>query len=77
MSMTQAATQDENTAIDVERYRSFELGDRSWRVTASDSRRGPSRYSVQAGDTAAVVDCVRCAKGTLPACARGQGAFLL
>ncbi|MBC8752905.1 MULTISPECIES: IS110 family transposase [Paraburkholderia] len=62
MSTTQAVPQDENTAIDVELYISFELGDKSWRLTASDSRRGPSRYSVQGGDTAAVLDCVRRAK---------------
>ncbi|CAB3724429.1 hypothetical protein [Paraburkholderia rhynchosiae] len=77
MSTTQAVPQDENTAIDVELYMSSELGDKSWRLTASDSRRGPSRYSVQGGDTAAVLDCVRRAKGALPARARGQGAFLL
>jgi transposase len=37
---------------------SFELGDKSWKLTMSDGRRGPSRYNVDAGDTAAVLDCI-------------------
>ncbi len=37
---------------------SFELGDKKWQLTLSDGRRGPSRYTIDAGDTAAVVDCV-------------------
>lgn len=40
-------------------YISFELGDKKWKVTASDGCRGPSRYNVDAGDTAAVADCIR------------------
>jgi len=30
-------------------FLSFELGDKSWKVTVSDGHRGPSRYSVAAG----------------------------
>jgi transposase len=37
---------------------SFELGDKKWQLTLSDGRRGPSRYSVGAGDTAAVMQCI-------------------
>jgi transposase len=62
MPTTQAVPQDKDTAIQDELYVSFELGDKSWKVTASDGRRGPSRYSVHSGDTAAVLDCVRRAK---------------
>jgi transposase len=59
-----------------ELYMSLELGDRSWKLTIGDGRRGPSRYSVEAGDTAAVLDCVakaraRCgvsAEATLHSC---------
>jgi transposase len=43
-------------------YLSFELGDRRWTLTLSDGRRGPSRHTVAAGDTAAVSECVRKAK---------------
>ena len=58
MSTTQTAPQDKDTAIATDLYMSFELGDKSWKVTASDGRRGPSRYNVNAGDTAAVAHCL-------------------
>ena len=41
---------------------SFELGDKKWKLTASDGRRGPSRYSVDAGDKDSGPDCIRKAK---------------
>jgi transposase len=59
MSTTQAVPQVKDTAIHGELYMSLELGDKSWTLTASDGRHRPSRYSVQAGDTAAVLDCAR------------------
>jgi transposase len=59
MSTTQAVPQAKNTAMQSELHMSFELGDKSWKLTASDGQRGPSRYSVHAGDTEAVLDCVR------------------
>lgn len=43
-------------------YMSFELGDKQWQLTLSDGRRAPSRYRVDAGDTAAVAQCIRQAK---------------
>ena len=54
MSTTQTVPQSKDTATAGELYMSFELGDKSWKVTASDGRRAPSRYSVEAGDVAAV-----------------------
>lgn len=39
-------------------YMSFELSDKKWQLTLSDGRRGPSRYSVEAGDTDAVLHCL-------------------
>jgi transposase len=57
MATTQTV-QGKDTASQGELYMSFELGDRSWKLTISDGRRGPSRYNVAAGDTAAVLDCV-------------------
>jgi len=36
---------------------SFELADRSWKLSCSDGTRSPNRYSVNAGDQAAVLDC--------------------
>src|SRR4051812_38026783 len=58
MSTTQAVPQIENTAVPSELYMSFELGDKSWKLTASDGHRSPSRYNVEAGDTAAVTQCI-------------------
>jgi transposase len=51
-----------DTAIQGELYMSLELGDKQWKLAASDGRRGPSRYSVDAGDKKAVLDCIRKAK---------------
>lgn len=36
----------------------FELGDKSWKLSLGDGARGPSRYTVGAGDTAAVLECM-------------------
>jgi transposase len=58
MSTTQAVPQREDTAIQGELYMSFELGDKSWKLTVSDGRRGPSRFNVDAGDTATVAQCI-------------------
>lgn len=58
MSTTQAAPQCEDTAMQDDLYMSLELGDRSWKVTAGDGHRAPSRYNVQAGDAAAVAHCI-------------------
>ena len=58
MSTTQTVPQGKDTAIAGELFMSFELGDKSWKVTASDGRRASSRYSVDAGDVAAVARCI-------------------
>ena len=58
MATTQTVLHGKDTATVGELYMSLELGDRSWKLTISDGRRGPSRYSVEAGATAAVLDCV-------------------
>jgi len=58
MKTTQTVPQRQDTAIVGELYMSFELGDKSWKLTASDSHHGPSRFSVEAGDTAAVAHCI-------------------
>lgn len=55
---TQIVLQGRDTGIPADLYMSFELGDKKWQLTLSDGRRGPSRYSVDAGDTAAVTQCI-------------------
>lgn len=54
--------QGQDTVIQADLYMSFELGDKKWMLTLSDGRHGPGRYTVDAGDTAAVADCIRKAK---------------
>src|SRR5881409_3078444 len=54
--------QGQDTEIQADLYMSLELGDKKWMLTLTDGRRGPSRYGVDAGDTAVVVDCIRKAK---------------
>ena len=49
--------QGQNTAGTGDLYVRFELGDKRWKLTISDGRRGPSRYSIDAGDVVAVLDC--------------------
>src|SRR3989442_15769131 len=62
MSTTQIAQSGQDTVIQADLYMSLELGDKQWRLTLSDGRRGPSRYGVDAGDTATGADCIRKAK---------------
>ena len=62
MSITQTVLQGQDTVIQADLYLSFELSDKQWNLTLSDGRRGPSRYSVEAGDTGAVMQCIVKAK---------------
>jgi transposase len=63
MATTQAILRGEDTTAQGELYSSFKLGDKQWKITASDGKRNASsRYSVDAGDTAAVAECLRKAK---------------
>ncbi len=66
MATTQTVLLGKDTATERgELYMSLELGDKSWKLTISDGRRGPSRYSVGAGDTAAVLACVAKARARI------------
>ena len=58
MRTTQTVPQIGHTPSQVELYMSFELADKTWKLTLSDGRRGPSRYTVDAGDTVAVLECL-------------------
>jgi uncharacterized membrane protein YphA (DoxX/SURF4 family) len=55
MSATHTFLPGQDRAIHADLYMSLELGDKKWQLTLSDGRRGASRYSVEAGDTAAVL----------------------
>jgi transposase len=58
MQTTQTAPQGKDTASQGELFVSFELADKKWKLSLSDGRRGPSRYTVDAGDTVAVLECL-------------------
>ena len=58
MATTQAILRGKDTTAQGELYSSFELGDKKWQMSLCDSRRCVSRYTVAAGDTAAVADCI-------------------
>ena len=62
MSKSQTVLHGPDTAIATDLYMSFELSNKVWKLTLSDGRRGPSRYSVDAGDSVAVAQCIRKAK---------------
>lgn len=57
MTTTQTVLQGRDAANQGGLYMSFELGDKSWKLTMSDGRRDPGRHNVDAGDTAAVLEC--------------------
>jgi transposase len=45
-----------------ELYMAFELGEKSWKLSLSDGARSPSHYTVGAGDTAVLLECIAKAK---------------
>lgn len=58
MQMYQTTPQGKDAASQVDLHVSFELADKKWKLSLSDGRRGPSRYTVDAGDTVAVLECL-------------------
>ena len=62
MNSLDTALQVKNTTTQAGLHVSFELGDRSWKLSCSDGIRSPSRYSVSAGDQTAVLDCLQKAR---------------
>lgn len=62
MATTQAILQRQDTSRPSELYASFELGDKQWKITASDGLHNASRYAVRAGDVHAVLECICRAK---------------
>ncbi|MDR5748166.1 hypothetical protein QCE73_33790 [Caballeronia sp. LZ029] len=58
MNAPRTALHGQNTTITGTLYVAFELGDRSWKLSLGDGVRAPSRYTVAAGDTAAVFTAI-------------------
>ncbi len=69
MNTSGTALQGKHTAEASELYMAFELGEKNWKLALSDGARSPSRYTVAAGDTAVLLECIAKAKarcGLLP-----------
>ena len=62
MNASGTALQGKHTAEASELYMAFELGEKHWRLSLSDGVHSPSRYTVSAGDTAALLECIAKAK---------------
>jgi len=56
MTTSRAVLRSKDTTPSSALYMSFDLGDRQWHLSFGDGRSGVSRYTVAAGDTAAVAD---------------------
>jgi len=56
MTKSSAVLRIKDTTPSAALYMSFDLGDRQWHLCFGDGRSGVSRYTVAAGDTAAVAD---------------------
>jgi len=71
------AAQGKDTGTAGELYMAFELGEKSWKLSLSDGAHSPSRYTVAAGDKAAVLECIAKAKArsALAAAARVHGCY--
>ena len=62
MNASGTALQGKHTVEASELYMAFELGEKNWKLSLGDGARSPSRYTVAAGDTAALLECIAKAK---------------
>ena len=62
MNASGTALQGKHTVEASELYMAFELGEKNWKLSLSDGVRSPSRYTVAAGDTVALLECIAKAK---------------
>jgi transposase len=62
MNASGTALQGKHTVEASELYMAFELGEKNWKLSLGDGARSPSRYTVTAGDTAALLECIAKAK---------------
>ena len=63
------AAQGKHTGEARELYMAFELGEKNWKLSLSDGAHSPSRYTVVAGDTVALLECIAKAKVRCGLCA--------
>jgi transposase len=62
MRVSRTALHGKHTVEASELYMAFELGEKNWKLSLGDGVRSPSRYTVVAGDTAALLECIAKAK---------------
>jgi len=62
MNASETALQGKHTGEASELYMAFELGEKNWKLSLSDGARSPSHYTVAAGDTTALLECIAKAK---------------
>ncbi len=62
MNASGTALQGKHTVEASELYMAFELAEKNWKLALGDGVRSPSRYTVAAGDTAALLECIAKAK---------------
>lgn len=72
MSTTRTTLHRKDTAKPGDLYLSFELGDKSWKLTIGDGGGAVSRYTVAAGDKSGVADCILRAGKRFKTSARAQ-----
>src|SRR5215510_191162 len=71
MNASRTALRGKHTATASELYMALELGEKSWKLALGDGVRAPSHYSVTAGDTCGVLECVAKARAR---CGLAKGA---
>jgi len=62
MNASGTALQGKHTVEASALYMAFELGEKNWKLSLGDGVRSPSRYTVAAGDTAGLLECIAKAK---------------
>ena len=62
MNASGTALRGEHTVEASELYMAFELSEKNWKLSLGDGVRSPSRYTVAAGDTAMLLECMAKAK---------------
>jgi transposase len=62
MKATGTTLQGKHTVETSALYMAFELGEKNWKLALGDGARSPSHYTVAAGDTAALLECIAKAK---------------
>jgi transposase len=62
MNASGTALQGKHTVEASELYMAFELGEKSWKLSLGDAARSPSHYTVAAGDTSRLLECLAKAK---------------